>query len=53
MIVSDLEHDEYGFASEDPVNREEMMLKRIRKFKNWLKKFLEIAILFMETKMPN
>lgn len=33
MIVSSLEHDEYGFASEDPVNREEMMLKRIRKFK--------------------
>jgi len=33
MIVSSLEHDEYGFASEDPVLREEMMLKRIRKFR--------------------
>jgi len=33
MIVSSLEHNEYGFASEDPVLREEMMLKRIRKFR--------------------
>ncbi len=33
MIVSSLEHDEYGFATEDPEMREKMMLKRIRKFK--------------------
>ncbi|MCS7144367.1 MAG: 2-oxoacid:acceptor oxidoreductase family protein [Archaeoglobaceae archaeon] len=32
MVVSSLEHDEYGFATEDPVDREKMMLKRIRKF---------------------
>lgn len=32
MVVSSLEHDEYGFATEDPVERERMMLKRIRKF---------------------
>ncbi len=33
MIVSSLEHDEYGFATEDPEIREKMMLKRMRKFK--------------------
>uniref|UniRef100_A0A7C3UK23 2-oxoacid:acceptor oxidoreductase subunit alpha n=1 Tax=Geoglobus ahangari TaxID=113653 RepID=A0A7C3UK23_9EURY len=38
MIVSSLEHDEYGFASEDPVIREEMMLKRIRKFRKLAKR---------------
>ncbi|MCX8172855.1 MAG: 2-oxoacid:acceptor oxidoreductase family protein [Archaeoglobaceae archaeon] len=32
MVVSSLEHDEYGFATEDPVDRERMMLKRIKKF---------------------
>lgn len=32
MVVSSLEHDEYGFATEDPVMREKMMLKRKRKF---------------------
>lgn len=32
MMVSSLEHDEYGYASEDPVDREEMMEKRLRKF---------------------
>ncbi len=33
MIFSSLEHDEYGFATEDPVMREKMMLKRDRKFR--------------------
>ncbi|MEM0202517.1 MAG: 2-oxoacid:acceptor oxidoreductase family protein [Archaeoglobaceae archaeon] len=33
MIISGLEHDEYGFATEDPVMREKMMLKRERKLK--------------------
>ncbi|MFN3384252.1 MAG: 2-oxoacid:acceptor oxidoreductase family protein [Archaeoglobaceae archaeon] len=33
MILSSLEHDEYGFATEDPVMREKMMLKRERKFR--------------------
>ncbi|MEM1671924.1 MAG: 2-oxoacid:acceptor oxidoreductase subunit alpha [Archaeoglobaceae archaeon] len=37
MIVSSLEHDEYGFATEDPVDREKMMLKRIRKFEKLAK----------------
>lgn len=32
MINSSLEHDEYGFVSEDPEVREKMMLKRKRKF---------------------
>ena len=32
MVVSGLEHDEYGFASEDPVDREVMVEKRLRKF---------------------
>ncbi|MDI9643013.1 MAG: 2-oxoacid:acceptor oxidoreductase subunit alpha [Archaeoglobales archaeon] len=31
MIVSSLEHDEYGSATEDPVDREKMILKRIKK----------------------
>lgn len=33
MVVSSLEHDEYGFATEDPVMREKMMMKRDRKFR--------------------
>lgn len=32
MVVSGLEHDEYGFASEDPGDREAMVEKRLRKF---------------------
>ncbi|MEM4656069.1 MAG: 2-oxoacid:ferredoxin oxidoreductase subunit alpha [Acidilobaceae archaeon] len=41
MIVSSLEHDEYGFASEDPIDREEMMKKRIRKFETIAKSIPE------------
>lgn len=33
MVVSSLEHDEYGYPTEDPVMRENMMLKRERKTK--------------------
>lgn len=32
MIINSLEHDEYGFVSEDPIDREAMVLKRVRKF---------------------
>ncbi|MDK2796065.1 MAG: 2-oxoglutarate/2-oxoacid ferredoxin oxidoreductase subunit alpha, partial [Archaeoglobaceae archaeon] len=32
MVNSSLEHDEFGFVSEDPEVREKMMLKRKRKF---------------------
>ncbi|MDT7866270.1 MAG: 2-oxoacid:acceptor oxidoreductase subunit alpha [Desulfurococcales archaeon] len=32
MLFSSLEHDEHGFASEDPVDREAMVEKRLRKF---------------------
>ncbi|MCS7121946.1 MAG: 2-oxoacid:acceptor oxidoreductase family protein [Archaeoglobaceae archaeon] len=33
QIFSGLEHDEMGFVTEDPIEREKMMLKRIEKFK--------------------
>ncbi|GBF09640.1 2-oxoacid:ferredoxin oxidoreductase alpha subunit [Aeropyrum pernix] len=33
MVITGLEHDEYGYATEDPVMREIMMFKRERKFK--------------------
>lgn len=33
MIITGLEHTEYGYATEDPVVRDEMMEKRARKWK--------------------
>ncbi|MCX8195861.1 MAG: 2-oxoacid:acceptor oxidoreductase subunit alpha [Acidilobaceae archaeon] len=33
MLVSSLEHDEYGMVTEDPVDREEMVMKRLRKWR--------------------
>jgi 2-oxoglutarate ferredoxin oxidoreductase subunit alpha len=41
MVVSSLEHDEYGFASEDPVDREVMVEKRLRKFETIAKSIPE------------
>jgi 2-oxoglutarate ferredoxin oxidoreductase subunit alpha len=41
MVVSSLEHDEYGFASEDPVDREVMVEKRLRKFETMAKSIPE------------
>jgi len=41
MVVSGLEHDEYGFASEDPVDREAMVEKRLRKFETIAKSIPE------------
>jgi 2-oxoglutarate ferredoxin oxidoreductase subunit alpha len=41
MVASSLEHDEYGFASEDPVDREVMVEKRLRKFEMMAKSIPE------------
>ncbi len=41
MILSSLEHDEYGFASEDPVDREVMLEKRLRKFETMARRIPE------------
>jgi len=41
MIFSSLEHDEHGFASEDPVDREAMVEKRLRKFETIAKSIPE------------